>query len=217
MPRLIKYLAWLIAFGILAFIIINLSIIIATRDSIYETIDNMPNAQAALVLGARVYSNGQPSTTFNDRIQTAITLYNQRKVNKILVSGDNGQESYDEVNAAKATLQNAGIPDQDIFLDHAGFDTYDSLYRAQAIFQIDRLTVVTQKFHLPRAIYIGKRLGIKTNGLIADKRIYRAAVRNQIRESLARIKAFLDLLAKSEPRFLGPQIPISGNGQASWD
>ncbi|MBI4231885.1 YdcF family protein [Candidatus Peregrinibacteria bacterium] len=204
--------------GILIFVsLINLYISKISAPYIFLGPNLLPKSQTALILGSRVYENGEMSDVLSDRTIKAIELYDLGKVEKILVSGDHGQQSYDEVNVVKNYLLEHGIPPEDIFLDHAGFDTYDSLYRAQAIFQIEKLIVVTQEFHLPRAVYIGNQLGIETYGYIADRQPYLAAKWNAFRESLARVKAFINLTFNSEPSYLGTPIPITGDGQLSWD
>ncbi|MCK9438783.1 YdcF family protein [Patescibacteria group bacterium] len=173
--------------------------------------------QAALVLGAKVWNNGNLSDIFRDRVKTAIELYNTGKVDKILVSGDHGQVEYDEVNTAKEYLLENNIKPEDIFLDHAGFDTYDSLYRAKEIFQADSLIVVTQDFHLPRALYIADKLEIDSCGVSADlQRYYGEDTRNR-REVLAKVKAWLNITFNSKPKYLGDVIPLSGSGLDTWD
>jgi len=178
--------------------------------------DSFPK-QAVLVLGARVWNNGDLSDIFKDRVKTAIGLYKQGKVKKILVSGDHGQSEYDEVSAAKDFILQQGVPGYDVFLDHAGFDTYDSVYRAKAVFQAESLIIVTQNFHLPRALYIAKDLGIEACGVSADLQEYVDIARLEFRERLARVKAFLDLSLGVEPKYLGEAIPLTGDGRESWD
>lgn len=173
--------------------------------------------QAALVLGARVWESGEMSDIFKDRTQTALNLYNDGKVRKILVSGDHGQEDYDEVNAAKKYLLENNVKAEDIFLDHAGFDTYDSLYRAREIFKAESLVVVTQDFHLPRALYIANNLELEACGQSADIRSYRGEGARERREFLAKIKAWLDVSFHSKPKYLGDEIPLSGTGLNTWD
>lgn len=174
------------------------------------------NAQAALVLGARVWSNGQMSDIFKDRVDVAIKLYRAHSVKKILVSGDNGRKDYDEVGSAKIYLLEQGIPEEDIFLDHAGFDTYDSMYRARDIFEAESLAVITQTFHLPRALYTAGALGISSCGVPADLHSYGGAARRNFREIFADVKAWLDVTVHSKPKFLGEKIPLSGDGRKSW-
>ncbi len=170
-----------------------------------------------MLLGSLVYPDGRLSDVMEDRVLTAAELYKNQKVKKILVSGDHGRKNYDETNTIKIHLLRLGIPPADIFLDHAGFDTYDSLYRASAVFHVDSAIIVTQAFHLPRAVYIGKSLKIDVVGVIADRRKYRSVYLNEGREIIARIKAFFDVTLSAKPKFLGDVIPINGDGKKSWD
>jgi|WetSurMetagenome_2_1015567.scaffolds.fasta_scaffold301089_1 SanA protein len=178
---------------------------------------DVPKSQAALVLGARVWRDGSMSAIFEDRAKTALRLYREGKVEKILVSGDHGRKNYDEVNAAKKFFLANGVPGKDIFLDHAGFDTYDSLYRARDIFAAQSLIICTQDFHLPRAIYIGRGLGLEVYGVSSDLQPYVGEFRRNLREKIARTKAVFDMIIKAKPKFLGPIIPLSGDSFASWD
>lgn len=209
---------------IILFIVIILEIFIyiqyqiqQTKTKIYSDIEKIPEAQTGLLLGARVYTNGNLSDILRDRTKTAIELYKNNKIQKILISGDHGQDEYDEVNAVKEYLLENGIPAEDIFLDHAGFDTYDSIYRAKAIFEVDSITIITQEFHLPRSLYIAEGLDIPANGFIADKQTYVDAIRLALREKLAQVKAFLNITFNAQPKFLGEQISITGDSQLSWD
>jgi SanA protein len=203
--------------GIIVVFLINIYILKTSENYIFQEIRDLPQTQAALVLGAMVYSNGEMSDIFADRVITARELYSAGKVDKLIISGDHGQNGYDEVNVAKEYLLKNEVAPQDIFLDHAGFDTYDSIYRAKEIFQIESMVVVTQEFHVPRAVYIGNALNIETYGYIADRQEYLAASYNFLRESLARIKAFLNVIFHSSPKYSGKEIPITGDGRLSWD
>jgi SanA protein len=196
---------------------INFNIIRQSNNLIYQNIDNVPTAQAVLVLGAKVKSNGEMSDVLLDRAVTALELYQAKKVEKILVSGDHGTKGYDEVNTLKKYFLDNGVLPADIFLDHAGFDTYDSLYRAKYIFQARSLIIVTQNFHLPRTVYIGKKLGLDVAGLSADKHIYLGAYRWELREILARVKAFGSVVFHTKPKYLGAVIPLEGDSMKSWD
>lgn len=181
------------------------------------SIEDAPEKQVALVLGARVHEGGRLSDIFRDRVETAIHLYEFGKVRKILVSGDHGTAEYDEVNAAKDYLLSKGIRGEDIFLDHAGFDTYDSVYRARDIFQAESMIIVTQEYHLPRALYIADKLEVDAVGVRADLNAYRGQEGRDLREKFAVAKAWIDVTFGSKPRFLGEPIPISGDGFESWD
>lgn len=172
---------------------------------------------AVLVLGARVYENGNLSDVFRDRAEVAVGFYEAGRVRKILVSGDHGTEEYDEVNAAKDFLLSKGVKPEDIFLDHAGFDTYDSVYRAKEVFGVESMVIATQDFHLPRALYIADKLDLEVCGAGSDLHKYRTESQMEFREIFARNKAWLNLFLKSKPKYLGEEISIYGDGRATWD
>jgi SanA protein len=188
-----------------------------TKDQMIEDVLTKKDRPTAIVLGAKVYANGGLSGMTKDRADTAIELYRQQSVTKILISGDHGQKTYDEVNTIKDYLLKQGIPARDIFLDHAGFDTYDSLYRARDIFQVKDAIIVTQDFHLPRAVFIANSLGMDTLGAKADRQDYGHMERVIIREKIAVLKAWADVLLQTKPQYLGEVIPITGPSEASWD
>jgi len=213
---------YLLVFSIILLIVlifgINYYIKTFSLPNIYKgNISQVSEFETALVLGAKVNNNGTLSSILQDRADTALELYQNKKVQKILVSGDHGTKEYDEVNAMKNYFLDHGVPAEDIFLDHAGFDTYDSIYRARDIFQVKSLIIVTQNFHLSRAVFIAKRLGVSVMGFPADKHIYVGEFRMELRESLARVKAFFSILFNTSPKFLGETIPITGDSSLSWD
>jgi len=172
---------------------------------------------AVLVLGAKVDSQDNVSPVFADRLDTAVSLYKAGLVKKILISGDHGTAFYDEVNAGKEYLLEQNVAPEDIFLDHAGFDTFDSIYRAKNIFRLNSLLISTQDFHLSRSLYIAQRLDIDAWGCRADKRYYANIDYMKRREWLASIKAWLDINLGSRPKFLGRIIDINGDGHQTWD
>ena len=184
---------------------------------IYSDIQSIPEAYTGLVLGAGVYADGTLSLMLQDRVDTIIDLYNAKKITRILVSGDHGEVNYDEVNSIKRYLLNKGVPGEDIFLDHAGFDTYDSIYRAKEIFGVTDIIIVTNEFHLPRAMYIADSINLKAYGLIADRREYEGIKFSETRERFASIKGFFDIKTNASPTFLGDKIPITGDSFQSWD
>ncbi len=206
--------------GIISTLVINKRVEVLSNKFIYQSSSAIPAKQAALILGARVWENGQLSAMLADRVLTGAELYKAGKVKKILISGDHGRVSYDEVNSMRNYLLEKGVPKRDIFMDHAGFDTYDSLYRARDVFHVKNIIIVTQKFHLPRAIYIAKKLGIDAVGLEADRRqyVYGATIKASIREILARVKAFNEIeILRSKPKYLGKVIPVEGDGRQTED
>lgn len=186
--------------------ITNVGIYEETKAYIYQDVSNAPRAEVALVPGAALSAKGTLSPIFIDRVDTAIALYKAGKVSKILVSGDNSALSYNEVNPARLYLMEKGIPDQDIFLDHAGFDTYSTLYRARDVFEVPSVLITTQAFHLPRAIFIAHQLGITAYGVNAD--VGHILFRNYVREIFANEKAVLDVFFNKKPKYLGEKIPI---------
>lgn len=169
------------------------------------------------MLGAKVYENGDLSGILKDRVDAAIELYENKKIKRFLLSGDHGRENYDEVNHMKKYLLNKGVPIEDIFLDHAGFDTYNSIYRAKKIFKVDSVIIISQAFHVKRAVYIAKYLDLQAQGYTADKHTYGIAKKMIIRESLANVKAFFELLFNREPKYLGAEIDIQGDSSKSFD
>ena len=196
---------------------INLWIIVGTRPYRYQHTASVPHRQTAIVLGALVYRSGRPSDILADRLDTAADLYLAGRVAKVLVSGDHGRAAYDEVNAMRRRLQDRGVRPEDIFMDHAGFDTCDTMQRARRVFDVDSAVIVTQAFHLPRAVYLARACGLDAVGVEADRRRYRRAARNHVRECLARVKSFAEIQLGIDPHHLGPRIPIDGDGRATWD
>lgn len=177
-----------------------------------------PSVDAVMILGAYVYENGNPSPVLQDRLDYGYQIYQAGKAKKIIVTGDHGTIQYDEVNAMKDYLLKKGVPPQDIFLDHAGFDTYDSMYRARDIFGVKSLIISTQQFHINRALYISQRLGLDSYGYPSDDNILPRIQLQNARESLAKVKAVLETdILRNKPRLLGPKIPISGDGRVTFD
>jgi len=219
MSKIIKYiLFFVILAGLICFttgIVINRYVINYSKKDIYNVsqIDQLPDAECAVVLGALVMGDGSLSPVLQDRMDYGILLYKQGKVRKLLLTGDNGEHRYNEVGAMREYAMKAGIPQEDIFLDHAGFSTYESMYRAKEIFLCKKVIVVTQMFHISRAVYDAKRLGMEAVGLNADQHIYGNALYNYLREYIARGKDFFWIeVFRPQPKYLGDQIPISGNG-----
>src|SRR3989344_4429630 len=213
MRRLPRFLTLGLGTIIIFVLITNTIIYFGTKAYIYESVSEVPGAEAAVIPGAAILSNGALSPIFIDRADMAIGLYKAKKVSKILVSGDNSTLSHNEVNPVRIYLLENGIPDQDIFLDHAGFDTYSTMYRARDIFRVNSMLITTQSFHLPRAVFIARRLGITAHGVSAD--MGHLLFRNYVSEVFADEKAMLDLMFDRKPKYLGDQIPITGDGRNS--
>lgn len=170
-----------------------------------------------MVLGAGVFSNGTPSMMLEDRLFRGVELYDLEAGNKVLMSGDHGRINYDEVNIMKDFAIQEGIISADIFMDHAGFSTYESMYRARDVFEVETMIIVTQGYHLSRALYNAKGLDIEVYGVAADQHRFRGQLKRDIREILARTKDFFYVLFKPEPTFLGDVIPIDGSGDLTND
>lgn len=178
--------------------------------------ENLSDVDCILILGAGVWGD-KPSPMLEDRLLEGINLYNNNVSEKIIMSGDHGKEDYDEVNIMKEYAIQKGIPSENIFMDHAGFSTYESIYRAKEIFGAKKMVIVTQKYHLYRALYIANKLGVEAYGVNSDPRRYVGETSREIREILARDKDFVKCIFKPKPTYLGESIPVSGNGDITND
>lgn len=172
---------------------------------------------AVLVLGAQVKPDGSLSKMLKERLDTGISIYKAGLTDRMIMSGDHGRKDYDEVNAMKDYAIGEGVPSECIFMDHAGFSTYESMYRAKEIFEADRVIVVTQKYHMYRALYDAKALGLEAQGVTCDTRVYRGDSYRKLREAAARIKDVGYTIAKPRPTYLGEVIPVTGNGDVTND
>lgn len=172
---------------------------------------------AVLVLGAQVKPDGSLSKMLKERLDTGISIYHAGLTDRMIMSGDHGREDYDEVNAMKNYAISQGVPSECIFMDHAGFSTYESMYRAKEIFEADNLVVVTQKYHIYRALYDAKAMGIDAKGVACDTQVYRGDKYRKLRESVARVKDVGYSITKPKPTYLGDVIPVTGNGDATND
>lgn len=176
----------------------------------------LEDVDCILVLGCKV--NGEtPSDMLNDRLRCGISLYKNGAAPKLLMSGDHGTVGYDEVNAMKQFAIDRDVPSEDVFMDHAGFSTYESVYRAKEIFGAKRIIIVTQEYHLYRALYVAKQLGLEAYGVNSDYNVYTNGTHREVREVLARNKDFFTSLFKVKPTYLGDSIPVSGNGDVTND
>ncbi len=173
--------------------------------------------ECILVLGCGVRPDGSPTPMLKDRLDRGIQLYTLGFAPKILLSGDNGQEYYNEVGTMKDYCMDAGVLPEDLFLDHAGFSTYESMYRARDIFGASKLIVVTQKYHEYRAIHIGKKLGMDVAGVAAKDIDYSGQIYRDLREIAARNKDFVKSIVKPKPTYLGDPFDLTGDGRATWD
>jgi SanA protein len=208
-----------IAAGLLVVLVggANLIVWLGGRSPVTQDPQKVPKAQAALVLGAQVYPDGRPSAMLVDRVKAAEELYRAGRVQKLLLSGDHSRIDYDEVGTMREMMLRDGIPARDVFEDHAGFDTWDSAQRARRVFAVRSVVVVTQGFHMARALFAARRAGLQATGFDADRRHYgHVMAKLKVREALARVKTLGDAVTGADPKFLGPQIAITGDGQRSW-
>jgi len=217
MKKIIKYIIFIILLTIIITLLVNIYVIFLTKSKI-KNIDkiNEKDIDCVIVLGAGIRGNG-PSPMLEDRLLTSVELYNKNISNKIIVSGDHGRVNYDEVNVMKNYLIEKNIPSENIFMDHAGFSTYDSIYRAKEIFKVKKAIIVTQEYHLYRALYIAKELDIEVYGVSSTKRIYGNQIKRDIREFAARIKDFIKCIFKPKSKYLGDVISVNGNGNITND
>lgn len=195
--------------------------IVATVDSSDISLDKSSirtlqdlNPDCILVLGAAVRGD-TPSKMLQDRLDVAVALYKEKVADKLLLSGDNGQINYNEVVVMQKYVLEAGVPAEDIFLDYAGFSTYESMYRARDVFLVESAVVVTQKYHLYRALQIGRALGLTVRGVASDQEEYAGQDYRDLREVAARIKDVFQTILQPKPTYLGPEIPIDGNGEVT--
>ena len=170
-----------------------------------------------LVLGCFVREDGTPSAMLNDRLRRGVELYKSGASPKLLMSGDHGQTEYNEVQAMKRYAIDNGVPSEDVFMDHAGFSTYESIYRARDVFGAKKVLIVTQEYHLYRALYIAKSLGLEAYGVASDYQTYSGQTNRDVREVLARVKDFGTSVFKPKPTYLGECISLSGNGDVTND
>ncbi|CAN5417663.1 ElyC/SanA/YdcF family protein [soil metagenome] len=192
-------------------LITNEIVLSDAKGKIFTSTSSIPREDIALVLGTSPKSHGIPNVFFERRMNATADLYKAGKVTKVLVSGDNGTPYYDEPSAMQAALINRGIPAKDIVKDCAGFRTLDSVVRAREVFKVDKCTIVTDDFHLPRALYIASQHNIDAIGYQTTPVDHRVSPWTYVREVGARSLVWLDLhIINRQPRFLGTPEPIAG-------
>ena len=182
-----------------------------------EQAAELEDVDCILVFGCQVLGDGDPSLMLAERINCGIGLYEAGAAPKLLMSGDHGQVEYDEVNTMKRKAVEAGIPSSDVFMDHAGFSTYETIVRARDVFAVEKAILVTQEYHLCRALYIAEKMGLDAYGVASDTQTYAGQALRENREILARCKDFVSVLLQPEPTFLGEVIPVSGDGDRTND
>lgn len=214
----------LVVIAAIAIIVLGLNFYVVTKSKSRIITEGQAEKQAnepikadcILVLGAGAWGD-KPSPMLEDRIKEGITLYKNGVANKIIMSGDHTRQNYDEVNIMKNYAIEQGVPSEDIFMDHAGISSYDSLYRAKEIFGVKKVVIVTQKYHLYRSLYIADKLGIEAYGVTANLRIYPGQTFREIREILARDKEFFKCIIRPQAEIMGNKISLGGSGDITND
>ena len=217
--RIIIVLLCLALLGGIAVLGINGYVKKSTADQILspEAASQLTDVDCILVLGCYVHDSGRPSDMLADRLRRGIALYKSGAAPKLLMSGDHGREGYNEVKAMKLEAMDEGIPSEDVFMDHAGFSTYESIFRARDVFAAKKIIIVTQEYHLYRALYIANALGLEAYGVASDYHTYVGQLNREVREILARNKDFVTSIVKPYPTYLGKVIPVNGDGDLTND
>ena len=212
-------LAGLAVLAVAALFGLNAMVKGTTKDNILsvEEAARLQDVDCILVLGCGVHDDGSPSDMLHDRLRRSVELYEAGAAPKLLMSGDHGRIGYDEVDAMKSFAVEAGIPSENVFMDHAGFSTYESMVRAKEIFRAEKIIIVTQEYHLFRAIYIAEQLGMEAYGVSSNYRRYRNQDDMNAREVLARVKDVFSCIFWPEPTYLGETIPVWGDGNLTND
>ena len=182
-----------------------------------EETATLEDVDCIIVLGCQVRDDGTLSHMLRDRLMRGLEVYHAGAAPKLLMSGDHGRKEYDEVNAMKQYAIENGVPSEHVFMDHAGFSTYETVYRAKEIFEADKVIIITQEYHLYRALYIADKLGLEAYGVSADLNKYAVQSMRDFREVLARCKDWAMCIFKPEPTYLGESIPVNGNGDVTND
>ena len=212
--KLFRILVFIVIVLAVTTLIINIHIKSYAKEYLRE-VSELQNidADCIVVLGAGLWNETTPSLMLADRVLRGIELYENDASKKILMSGDHGKHSHDEVGVMRNYAIERGVSSEDIFLDHAGFSTYESMYRAKHIFGAQKIIIVTQKFHIERAVYIANKLGLEAYGVSSDIRDYGGTTYNEMRDILARVKDFFMVIFKPKPTYLGERISLKGNGE----
>lgn len=212
-------LACMLTLGIVSVLWINARVKAVTKPRILsvDQAKQLDGVDCIIVLGCQVRDDGSLSDMLHDRLWRSVQLYEEGVSAKLLMSGDHGQADYNEVGAMKQYAVDNGVPSEDVFMDHAGFSTYETMYRAKEVFGAEKVVIVTQEYHLYRAVYIAKQLGLDAYGVSSDLQNYVGQFNRDVREVAARCKDFVMCIFKPEPTCLGEAIPVSGDGNLTND
>jgi SanA protein len=208
MKKYIKPLIYLSIIGLTTVAIVNYYVKSKTDSLIYTTQNNLLKTEVGIIFGAGINGN-KPSKYLKDRLDAGISLYKSHKIEKILLSGDNGNDEHDELTVMKNYCYKHGVDTTKIYIDYAGFDTYSTMYRAKYIFKINKAILISQKYHLNRAIYLGNKLGVKSTGYSANVGDYNGYKYVTTREYLSVFKSVLDVMRNRKPHFLGQEVNIN--------
>ena len=224
MKAKVKRIFWILVALILGMTVcifgVNAYVVAKTKKRITkveECINDSKSNDAIIVLGAGIRPDGSLTPMLQERLDMGIKLYQQGVADCIIVSGDHGRKHYDEVNAMKDYTIEKGVPSERVFMDHAGFSTYETMYRARDIFEVKTAVVVTQEYHMYRSLYIAEKLGLDVKGVPCDTQKYQGAFYRWAREVLARNKDFVKAIIKPKPTFLGEAIPVTSDGNLTND
>ncbi|UQA77397.1 YdcF family protein [Sphingobacterium siyangense] len=212
MKKIKRFVLVVVALCVVALVVVvitNSNVRAKTDSVIFTELKDVPRTKVAIIFGAGI-NGDQPSRYLKDRLDAGISLYKNHKVDKILLSGDNGRDEYDELSVMKLYCQKNGIDTAKIYIDYAGFDSYSTMYRAKYIFNVDTAILVSQKYHLNRCVYLGDKLGIKSFGYSADRGAYPGYKYYAFREKLSVTKAVLDVMRNRKPKHLGKQVDVNG-------
>ena len=216
LKKILIVLLSLILLIIIMTLVINRHIINVTKNYIIsdeKASDN--NYDCVVVLGASVLPNGSPSKMLEDRLEKGLILYFNNASNKLLMSGDHSRDDYDEVTVMKNYAIKNGALSSDIFMDHAGISTYDSIYRLKNVYKVNKIVIVSQEYHLYRAIYIARKLGLDAYGVKAEDKAYSGQLYRDIREILARVKDYFKVKIEPSSKYTEEFIPVIGNGDVT--
>lgn len=219
---MLRVLSRVVTFAVLLVLLIltvfNISLNYTYSSRILPNTESLEFMQAVIIPGASVLKNKKPSPVLLERLQKGIEIYKSGKSAKLLLSGDNAQRYYDEVNVMRDYCLQRGVKAEDIFLDHAGLRTFDTIYRTRYVYAAKNIVVVSQKLFLPRALFLADHLGINAFGIPTDTSNYEPSYTEMLREFIARYKAILDIyVLSSEPKYMGKKHPITGDGQSTWN
>lgn len=220
--KMIRYSVWtvggLFLLVAIAVLIVNLVMCLTMKKHIVS-LEQVKGAEkkydCILILGAGVWGGDTPSHMLEDRLKVGVALYERGASERLLMSGDHMQKDYDEVGVMKRYAIDAGVPSNVIFLDHAGLSTYESMWRAKELFGVKKVLIVTQGYHLCRAIYLAQQLGMEADGVAADLRPYRSQWSREVREIAARVKDLIYAAWKPLPTYLGDAVDLSGDGDST--